>query len=457
MIQLKISISGIDPPIWRRILVSPKTTLLDLHDIIQYSLGWKDSHLFIFQIGPMEFVNPLDWQEDSDNFQSAELGILGELIPKYIPEGESFTYIYDLGDYWVHHIFVEKVNLAKENIRVPICMSGNRACPPEDIGGSYGYQQLLNGIKYPELLHDVGLDYSDLSDFDPEEFNIESINKGLKDYIKVRNLQRLSSWKTRVDFYNPIDDFSSIWTKNITGDDLVYIKALPFRQDLVTMLKYLQNNKVKGTPALGNFPRKHIRAMTEGFINSPELDIKIGDRVFKLQTEDEVPDLVFMHTFANAIGLILGGENLNWDVSFLGEMFLEREPHQQVWFLTKFWLKWFDWYFCYQFDDILQMIDLHKFKIIVGKLFLNYQSNFPIDLEKIIMDINKSDPNWIVFKHDGLRNGKKFFLLDVVIKPFEKLGLIETQKRQYFDYEYFHMIEKVVVTDFGKSLLKNFV
>lgn len=458
MIHLKITLQDIDPPIWRRLIVSPKTTLLELHDLIQYSFGWQDAHLFIFEIGPMAFVNPPDWEEDAVKYQSAELGVLGELIAKFIPEGGSFTYVYDLGDNWVHEILVEKAQLAKENIKVPVCVSGSRACPPENIGGTYGYDRFLEYLKDPRAKFMEGLITPEPIDFDPENFDLKAINQGLRDHIKLQKLRRASSWETRVNFFSPIDDFSSAWTKRLSPEDKRYAEALPFRRDLVSMLTYLQENKVKGTKALGNFPRDHIRGITAKFVNPPELDMHFGDQVYKLQTEDEVPDLVFMHHYANATGLILGGEDLIWQVSFLGEMFLNHQPENQVWFLTKNWFLWFNWYYLYRFDNFDLLMDLNDFQKIIINLMSNYPSQKPLDFDKFIQDIERIEPNWIVFTADyRIKEKKEDFLLDVVIEPFEKFGLIETVKeRSKYLSDYFE-IKQIVTTAFGKSLIKYFL
>ncbi|HCU58322.1 MAG TPA: LexA family transcriptional regulator, partial [Anaerolineaceae bacterium] len=96
LLQLKISLKGSRPPIWRRVLVSSEMSLLDLHDVIQFVFGWQDYHLFIFELGSFEFVNYPDWEEDAYQFQSAEDAILGDLIPTYLPQGGKFVYRYDM-------------------------------------------------------------------------------------------------------------------------------------------------------------------------------------------------------------------------------------------------------------------------------------------------------------------------------------------------------------------------
>jgi hypothetical protein len=105
---------------------------------------------------------------------------LGELI---FAEKEKFIYEYDFGDSWEHEILVEKIFPIEKGGQYPICLKGKRACPPEDCGGIWGYSEFLDAIEdvsHPE--HDDMLEWIG-GEFDPEEFDVGSINKGLK-YIK---------------------------------------------------------------------------------------------------------------------------------------------------------------------------------------------------------------------------------------------------------------------------------
>jgi hypothetical protein len=455
-IQLKITLKEIDPPIWRRVLVSPETTLLQLHDIIQYTFGWTESHLFLFEVGSMEFVHYPDWKEDAYRFQAAEMAQLGEIIPTVIPVGGHFNYIYDMGDHWEHEICVEKTKQPEKGKSMPVCVGGQRACPPEDVGGSIGYCEFLKVIQDPESEdRDVFLTWVG-GEFDPEAFDITATNRGLKKYLRNCKLIRASSWQTHVPTVNPNTAFSSDWTRNISSEHQKIAESLPFRRDTVTLMEYLQNNKVKGTKALGNFPLKHIRRMTAGFVNPPVLDNKYGDRVFKLQSEDDVQELVFLHVFANSTGLVLGGEQMVWKVSFYGKMFLDRAPEEQVWFLTKNWFEYFNWLYCYRYDNIAATFDYPGFEKLVFKLLLSYPDQEPIDVAQIIQDFDDADPEWIEFTvaHNS-EYYKERFLKSVVIVPFEKLGLIEVVRQESI-YKSLYNIKQIMMTNYGRTLMSNF-
>ena len=98
-ITFEISLEYIEPEIYRRVLVPPNFSLLELHKIIQISFGWEDRHPFVFEVGEMRFINPIDWEEDAYRYQDASKGILSELVPNIVPIKSKFIYIYDSGDF----------------------------------------------------------------------------------------------------------------------------------------------------------------------------------------------------------------------------------------------------------------------------------------------------------------------------------------------------------------------
>ena len=87
-----------------------------------------------------------------------------------VGEGSAFHYTYDFGDDWRHKVIVEKVTPAGPGTTVPDCIGGRRACPPEDCGGPWGYQDLLDSPAGHPGSPDARLDYVG-HDFDPAEFD----------------------------------------------------------------------------------------------------------------------------------------------------------------------------------------------------------------------------------------------------------------------------------------------
>lgn len=177
--QLKITLSGIRPPIWRRVQVSSDYTLGDLHPVIQVAMGWCDGHLHSFTIDGEDYGMPMD---DDFGFSDMEMNDESEVkLSKIIPgEKFKFSYLYDFGDSWDHQILVEKVLPPDSDATYPVCIKAKRACPPEDCGGPWGYPDLLEVIQdknHPD--HEEMLDWVGGS-FDPEEVNLDQINAQFK-------------------------------------------------------------------------------------------------------------------------------------------------------------------------------------------------------------------------------------------------------------------------------------
>ncbi|NCB02423.1 MAG: plasmid pRiA4b ORF-3 family protein [Spirochaetia bacterium] len=178
--QLKITLLKSKPPIWRRFTVPSTFTLDNLHDVVQIVMGWTDSHLHEFIIDAEHYTN--DPEGYGDGLPSNKYR-LNRLI---FQEGQTFSYIYDFGDYWVHKIVVEKilpVDSTTEEGKEVTCITGKRASPPEDVGGIYGYMEFCEAIKDSEHKeHDSYVEWVG-EDFDPNEFDIDYINIELDEYM----------------------------------------------------------------------------------------------------------------------------------------------------------------------------------------------------------------------------------------------------------------------------------
>jgi hypothetical protein len=140
--QLKIALAEIRPPIWRRIQVPGTILLCCLHDALQAVFGWTDSHLHNFEKdGKYWGVPEYDDLIDESNVRLAQL---------LKAKGDSMVYVYDFGDNWRHDVVLEKIIPAGELMKAPICLGGDRRCPPEDVGGVSGYEDFLEIIADPK-------------------------------------------------------------------------------------------------------------------------------------------------------------------------------------------------------------------------------------------------------------------------------------------------------------------
>jgi hypothetical protein len=142
--QLKVSLSDVTPLVWRRLLVPGGYTLDRLHRVLQHVMGWQDCHLHSFEIDGLQYGEP-----DPDG----ELTMRDELdtrLDAVVGKGSRFRYTYDFGDWWEHDITVEDAFGADPGERYPICVAGARACPPEDVGGPFGYRTFMVALTDPE-------------------------------------------------------------------------------------------------------------------------------------------------------------------------------------------------------------------------------------------------------------------------------------------------------------------
>ncbi len=187
-VRLKVSLRGSAPLIWRRIEVPADIQLDKLHAVLQAAVGWFNGHLHQFykRAGrgrDIQFYGMPDPENDLDGPSSIDERTvrLNELIG--VREGK-LVYEYDFGDSWEHELVIERV-IASDQVPSHVrCIDGARACPPEDVGGVYGYRDFLEAIadaghsQHAELLEWVG------GEFDPAAFNPEQVSARMR-HIKL--------------------------------------------------------------------------------------------------------------------------------------------------------------------------------------------------------------------------------------------------------------------------------
>lgn len=178
--QLKVTLRETKPPVWRRVLVDRASTLDHVHEVLQAAFGWWNYHLHEFRIDGVDYGVP-DPDEDWGPPVTDESTVRLDSVAR---AGSTFEYVYDFGDNWRHTVVVEKVSAAVGTTTVPDCLAGRRACPPEDCGGTWGYQQLVEILADPrhpkraEKLEWIGRPY-DPATFDPSEFADNLRNQAL--------------------------------------------------------------------------------------------------------------------------------------------------------------------------------------------------------------------------------------------------------------------------------------
>lgn len=171
--QFLVVLTGTDPLVWRRIEVPGDYSFWDLHVAIQDAMGWLDCHLHELRVR-----DPHSGQERTLGIPDQDFPDEHPLVPDwkvgvtayFTEERPLALYLYDFGDSWTHIIAYEGTTSAESSRRYPCCVSGARACPPEDVGGIHGYARFLKAMADPR--HPEHRQYSDWvgGNFDPDEF-----------------------------------------------------------------------------------------------------------------------------------------------------------------------------------------------------------------------------------------------------------------------------------------------
>lgn len=179
---LKVELVESEPAIWRRIHIDGRARLDALHHVLQAAMGWSDAHLHEFTIGAKRYAPPSDEDEFLEGIESFDEAKFR--INQLLETGTVFEYLYDFGDSWQHRITVESIRPSKQAAsdggRAWI-EAGARACPPDDAGGIWSYQESLSAIRdspdsdeAKEMREWAGLD------FDPERFDRKAANAAIE-------------------------------------------------------------------------------------------------------------------------------------------------------------------------------------------------------------------------------------------------------------------------------------
>jgi hypothetical protein len=186
--QFRITLLDTQPAVWRRIQVKDGT-LDKLHEHIQTAMGWTHSHLHHFRVGEQLYGDPDLMQENYEDmsYEDSTSTKLSAILPK---SGRRFCfeYEYDFGDGWRHEVLFEGCLRAEPGKRYPVGVEGARACPPEDVGGTWGYQEYLKAMADPgHERHEEFLGWR--GPFNPEAFDpakaTKRMRRGLPDWRRM--------------------------------------------------------------------------------------------------------------------------------------------------------------------------------------------------------------------------------------------------------------------------------
>lgn len=174
--RLKITLQGSVPLIWRRI-ETLDVSLLALHELIQTAMGWTNSHLHQFEIDGIFYTAPRFMDGDFGAVDYSGIRLSG-LVSEH-GENLKLRYQYDFGDCWEHDIALETVGKTQPGERYSLCTGGDRACPPEDVGGVHGFADYVQAITNPD--HEEYEDYLEWNGpYDPAAFDTSRATRRMR-------------------------------------------------------------------------------------------------------------------------------------------------------------------------------------------------------------------------------------------------------------------------------------
>lgn len=197
---IKVTIKNTHPPVWRRLQIPAGITFHELNAIIQLAFNWSGYHLYSFEIGNLLIEIPDDIYDD---FDYKVINSKRTKVDKYFDEIEKLEYTYDFGDNWIHNIQIEKVLESEEKLENPVCLKAKMASLPEDCGGPWGYEDLLDVINNPKDER-----YKDMKDWLEQGYSVWYDDRT---YVDLNRINReLEAYKDHAKFILGEYDFKKL-------------------------------------------------------------------------------------------------------------------------------------------------------------------------------------------------------------------------------------------------------
>ncbi|MFA9457378.1 plasmid pRiA4b ORF-3 family protein [Halalkalibacter sp. AB-rgal2] len=319
--QLKITLSHIKPPIWRRILIDSESTFEDLDELIQMMFDWEDMHLHQFEMRKTNgqrtttFIEPTTPDDVTDNFQLyfSQFGAFNpplnteneRLKTHFKKEKDRCIYTYDLGEDWQHEIILEKIVQPQPEIEYPYCVKAMRAAPGED-PFSESIQGEVNNEELREMINIQLAEHTHILNEIASEHAHQNKEAHLLDLTQTFN--QMALW----EFLND-DQIIVIWVPII--QDYAYCSVLGAMKEEFGLACYLGNDGLKALHSTLNGEFHHHEAI---LFEQRSILLSLSDRN-ELEPED--------HEFIKAQNASFRGKK-QWP------MFRSFKPAYYPWFIN---------------------------------------------------------------------------------------------------------------------------
>jgi hypothetical protein len=178
--HLKITLDDVEPVVMRRIDVPLMIRLDRLHLVLQAAVGWTNSHFYEIR------ARDIGWGRPDPTFGDGPLDATKVRLIDVLEDvgAKSLRYLYDFGDGWEHTVRVERITDAEPGAAIRRLVEAVGRCPPENVGGPWGYREFLNAIADPhhqeraERLHWIG------DHFDPTDTDVAALTQAVHSLAK---------------------------------------------------------------------------------------------------------------------------------------------------------------------------------------------------------------------------------------------------------------------------------
>jgi hypothetical protein len=192
--RIRIELDDTDPVIWRLVEVTLATSLKGLHEVIQAVMPFEDYHLFEFDIGDKRYGIPdPEWDDVRQTFNAKNIK-LAALVDRSVGR---FSYTYDFGDNWQHTVTIETTIAADPAADYPRFIDGVRRAPPEDVGGTPGFEEFLDIMAKPRHRERKRLVEWYGGPFNPDEVDLPTITARIGKLANRRALGKAAYAKRR--------------------------------------------------------------------------------------------------------------------------------------------------------------------------------------------------------------------------------------------------------------------